>query len=309
MDVLRAALGETEMLYFGASYGTKLGATYADVFPDKVGRMVLDGAVDLVHRLLGSSASSRPAASRSALRSYVQNCVDEGDCFLGDTLDDGPATDPGPHRRTSTRSRSRPSSATGADRGATPFYGIVAPLYSRDTGSILDQGLQDAFDGDGTILLLLALGLLRVARRRTAPTTTTALEAILAINCLDDPDFVTADEVPAQIPAFEEASPTFGDVFAWGLTDCPASRRTVHRDAAAPDAARAPRRSWWSARRATRRRRTSGPCTWPTSSSRRCWSAATATATPATTPATTASTRRSRTTSSTAPCPQDGLEC
>ena len=47
MDVLRAALGEAQLLYFGASYGTKLGATYADLFPDKVGRMVLDGAVDL----------------------------------------------------------------------------------------------------------------------------------------------------------------------------------------------------------------------------------------------------------------------
>ena len=47
MDVLRAALGESQMLYFGASYGTKLGATYAELFPDRVGRLVLDGAVDL----------------------------------------------------------------------------------------------------------------------------------------------------------------------------------------------------------------------------------------------------------------------
>ena len=76
MDVLRAALGESQMLYFGASYGTKLGATYADLFPDKVGRMVLDGAVDL-------SIDSRQLSLEQAggfevaLRSYVQNCVDE----------------------------------------------------------------------------------------------------------------------------------------------------------------------------------------------------------------------------------------
>ncbi|MFA6298520.1 MAG: alpha/beta hydrolase, partial [Nocardioides sp.] len=47
MDVLRAALGESTLSYFGASYGTKLGATYAELFPDKVGRLVLDGAVDV----------------------------------------------------------------------------------------------------------------------------------------------------------------------------------------------------------------------------------------------------------------------
>ena len=47
MDVLRSALGEETLSYFGASYGTKLGATYAELFPDKVGRFVLDGAVDV----------------------------------------------------------------------------------------------------------------------------------------------------------------------------------------------------------------------------------------------------------------------
>jgi pimeloyl-ACP methyl ester carboxylesterase len=46
MDVLRSALGEERLTYFGASYGTFLGATYADLFPTRVGRMVFDGAVD-----------------------------------------------------------------------------------------------------------------------------------------------------------------------------------------------------------------------------------------------------------------------
>ena len=46
MDVLRAALGETKLDYLGKSYGTFLGATYADLFPTKVGRFVLDGVID-----------------------------------------------------------------------------------------------------------------------------------------------------------------------------------------------------------------------------------------------------------------------
>ena len=47
MDILRAALGEQTLSYLGFSYGTKLGATYAQLFPQRVGRFVLDGAVDV----------------------------------------------------------------------------------------------------------------------------------------------------------------------------------------------------------------------------------------------------------------------
>ena len=89
MDVLRAALGESRLTYLGASYGTKLGATYAELFPRRVGRMVLDGAVDL-------SVSSRTLSLEqargfeTALRAYVANCVEETDgCFLGSSVDAG----------------------------------------------------------------------------------------------------------------------------------------------------------------------------------------------------------------------------
>ena len=216
MDVLRAALGEAQLLYFGASYGTKLGATYADLFPDKVGRMVLDGAVDL-------SIDSRELSLQQAggfevaLRSYVQNCVDDGDCFLGDTVDDGLKTiqdliasiedHPLP-----TQDDTRPLAVGNA------FYGLVAPLYNRDYWSILDQALQMALDGDGS--LLLRLSDLYESRNDDGTYSDNSAEAILAINCLDDPYSITADQVPDQLPAFEQESPTFGDVFAWGLVSC-----------------------------------------------------------------------------------------
>jgi pimeloyl-ACP methyl ester carboxylesterase len=45
MDTIRAALGKQKLDYYGASYGTYLGQTYATVFPKRVGRMVLDGNV------------------------------------------------------------------------------------------------------------------------------------------------------------------------------------------------------------------------------------------------------------------------
>ena len=46
MDVLRAALGESRLTYLGKSYGTYLGAWYAQLFPARVRALVLDGAVD-----------------------------------------------------------------------------------------------------------------------------------------------------------------------------------------------------------------------------------------------------------------------
>ena len=92
MDVLRSALGEETLSYFGASYGTKLGATYAELFPDKVGRFVLDGAVD-VSLDAESLALEQATGFETALRAYVQNCLDTTDnCFLGDTVDEGLAT-------------------------------------------------------------------------------------------------------------------------------------------------------------------------------------------------------------------------
>ena len=215
MDVLRAALGEAKMLYFGASYGTKLGATYADLFPDKVGRMVLDGAVDL-------SIDSRQLSLEQAggfevaLRSYVQSCVDNGGCFLGDSVDAGLKT-----IQDLIAGVEQQPLPTQEDRDlevGNAFYGLVAPLYNKDYWSILDQALQMALGGDGT--LLLRLSDIYQSRNDDGTYSDNSAEAILAINCLDDPYSITADQVPAQLPAFEQESPTFGDVFAWGLMSC-----------------------------------------------------------------------------------------
>ena len=47
LDLLRRALGHDKLNYLGFSYGTHIGSVYAEMFPDKVGRMVLDGVSDL----------------------------------------------------------------------------------------------------------------------------------------------------------------------------------------------------------------------------------------------------------------------
>ena len=201
--------------YFGASYGTKLGATYAELFPAKVGHAVLDGAVDV-----GLSSREltlgQAGGFETALRAYVDNCTQvTDDCFLGETVDEGLATISG--LLDEIDSEPLP---TRLDRELTvgnAFYGVVYPLYNRDNWTVLSQGLGQALDGDGSTLLLLSDF---YASREDDTYTDNSTEAIYAINCLDDPYSIGPGEVPAQYDDFEGVSPTFGRVFAWSLVAC-----------------------------------------------------------------------------------------
>ncbi|WP_210649837.1 alpha/beta hydrolase [Nocardioides sp. SYSU D00065] len=215
MDVLRSALGEETLTYFGASYGTKLGATYAELFPERVGRFVLDGAVDVSLDSRGLSLE-QATGFETALRAYVQNCLDSTDnCFLGDSVDEGLATISG--LLDSIEDEPLPA----GDRDLTvgnAFYGIITPLYNRDYWFLLSTALASALDGEGAALLQLADAY--ASRNADGSYLDNSVEANYSINCLDDPASVPFARVPSLFAQFEEASPTFGRVFAWGMTTC-----------------------------------------------------------------------------------------
>jgi pimeloyl-ACP methyl ester carboxylesterase len=215
MDVLRSALGEEQLTYFGASYGTKLGATYAELFPDKVGRFVLDGAVD-VGLDPQSLALEQATGFETALRAYVQNCLDSTDnCFLGDTVDEGLATING----LLADIEAEPLPA--GDRELTvgnAFYGIITPLYNRDYWFLLSAALASALEGKGSALMDLADAY--ASRNADGSYVDNTIEANYSINCLDDPTSVPFEQVPSLFPEFEQASATFGRIFAWGMASC-----------------------------------------------------------------------------------------
>ena len=84
VDVLRGALGENQLDWFGASYGTTIGATYAELFPGNVRRMVLDGAV--AQNIPDDEAAIDQARGfQTALDAYLRDCLEKG-CFLGEDL-------------------------------------------------------------------------------------------------------------------------------------------------------------------------------------------------------------------------------
>ncbi|MBW8751845.1 MAG: alpha/beta fold hydrolase [Propionibacteriales bacterium] len=215
MDILRAALGERKLDYLGASYGTFLGATYADLFPHHVGRFVLDGAID--PSLSNEQLSLQQAHGfETALRAYVTDCVDRGSCFLGDSVDGGLLK-----IKSFLLAVDKKPLPTGGDRQLTEglaTLGIWMPLYVKSYWSQLTAGLKQAMD-EGTGSNLLGLADLYTSRGPSSYNDN-SMEALYAVNCLDHDDYIPTSDVPSHFAQFEKVSPTFGRAFAYGLSTC-----------------------------------------------------------------------------------------
>lgn len=219
LDIIRQVVGDPKMHYFGTSYGTQLGATYAELFPGRVSRMVLDAAVDpAVHGLeLGLAQLS---GFETALQAYLRDCVDSGECPLGDSVEEAEGTLVDLMARIDADPL--PTDEYGDDeRELTTgwaFYGLALPLYAAELWPVLTQALEAALDGDGSVLLRLADV---YASRFGGEYANNSMEAFVAINCLDDPGARTPAEIRQALPRFEEVSEVFGATFAWGGIGCP----------------------------------------------------------------------------------------
>ena len=83
LDMLRAALGDQKLTYLGYSYGTRIGSTYAEAYPQNVRAMVLDGAID--PNADPFEADIRQAeAFQKAFNDYAADCAKSPNCPLGD---------------------------------------------------------------------------------------------------------------------------------------------------------------------------------------------------------------------------------
>lgn len=207
-DVVRSLFGREKLDWFGFSYGTQIGATYATLFPDRVGRMVLDGAVDPSLNSIDASLAQAEGFHR-ALLAYVRDCTKGMWCPLGRDRRKAVQRIAGLMERIDQR----PLRTDDRNRKLTEglaFYGIAKPLYSESTWPTLTQAFDAALQGDGGVLLRLADGYFRDANG----------EAFHAVSCLDARDRPTLAEVEAAVPRFEKVSPVFGRALAWGALGC-----------------------------------------------------------------------------------------
>ncbi|MCM6777958.1 alpha/beta hydrolase [Nocardia sp. CDC159] len=80
-DVIRGVLGDEKLTYFGGSYGSRLGSTIAETYPDRVRAMVLDAAIDPTATMLDPVAMA--TGFQNAFNAYAADCTRSPDCPLG----------------------------------------------------------------------------------------------------------------------------------------------------------------------------------------------------------------------------------
>jgi len=230
MDRLREALGDEQLTYLGYSYGTTLGSTYAELFPDRVRALVLDGAVDPSKDDLESS-EGQAAGFEQAFDAFAQDCAQQGaDCPAGpdpralvyellDQAEASPIPSSGPDGRSAT--------------DGLVFLGILGALYSQDAWPDLAQALVDASAGDSVGIIALSDG---YTGRQDDGTYPNLIDANIAINCADSDQTFTATEVRGYIAEWDVSYPLYGAALASGLMTCTLWEATRHplpeRDAA-----------------------------------------------------------------------------
>lgn len=216
MDVVRAVVGDEKLNYLGYSYGTKLGATYAAMFPDKVGRVVLDSVLD--PSLTSDEVSEGQAAGfESALRAYAEDCLGGRGCPMTGSVDDAMAQ----IKAMLDRAHTNPL-PTGTDRRLTAplaFTGIAYPLYSQSLWPSLTDALSLGLEGDGSGLLSLADEYYE--RDSDGTYLSNSTEAFSSINCLDyDRGTGDIDAMRAAADTIKQVAPTVGSFFGFSDTLC-----------------------------------------------------------------------------------------
>ncbi|MDX3235545.1 alpha/beta hydrolase [Streptomyces sp. ME03-5709C] len=209
MDVVRAALGEDRLHFLGFSYGTYLGATYAELFPARVGRVVLDGAVDPA--MDGYHAYLNQARGyQTAWDAFAADCTRRRHCPVGRSVKEAGRTldalvaalDRAPVRR-----------GKNDHLDGEALLGAVVTALRAPDWETLRTLLAGVRDQDTSVL-----GELVGSDDDFAP----GDESMTAVNCLSSA--LESRSTPAQtlaaLPEFLRTSPQFGAFYNEDLSTC-----------------------------------------------------------------------------------------
>ncbi|MFJ2742119.1 alpha/beta hydrolase [Streptomyces sp. NPDC087440] len=213
MDVLRQALGDEKLNYMGISYGTRLGSVYASQFPDRSGRLVLD-AVDTLTENSRVSGLNQARAFQRAFDTFLATCAEQytADCPLGGTVKDATrAVD----RVVASLTKAPLKAEDGTEFGVAELRAAMSTsMYVPQAWGALAFGIAE-IDKNRDPAILAELNDL-------ADQPGNGDEAILAVNCADDPDRtpVTKEELAQIEKEFTQASPDFGRDMMGGAISC-----------------------------------------------------------------------------------------
>ena len=213
LDILRATNSNTKLNYLGISYGTRIGAIYADLFPGRVGRVVLDSAVDPSKREI-DSITETVAFKEGVLREYVEHCQAQDGCPLTGSTDEAVAQ--------------LAAFVDGLDKNPLTTPNSNATVNTQDATAIIQQHAVAQPNWDAlTAMLTPAItnhdGTLMVKAKQNSPDLSpeTTVEEVVsqaneqimlaAVICNDNPDAGgTASDWDAQAAAEKKTYPFFG---------------------------------------------------------------------------------------------------
>ncbi|MDJ0376251.1 alpha/beta hydrolase [Cryobacterium sp. PH31-L1] len=236
LDLLRAVLGDTHLNYLGYSYGTFLGATYAELFPEKVGRFVLDGAVDPSTSNF-EVTKTQAVGFENALRAYLTDCLAGEDCPFRGSVDSAMTTIGALLKSVDA---SPITAKDGRQLGGNALLtAIIYPLYQATAWPQLSKMLDTVLHGsaEGAFQFADAYN----GRDANGDYTDNSTESFMAINCIDYPYNADPTVMRAQAADLEAAAPVIGPFMSFGDIGCAdwpykftGERTEIHAAGAAP---------------------------------------------------------------------------
>jgi pimeloyl-ACP methyl ester carboxylesterase len=201
LEAIRGSLGDDKLTYLGYSYGTRIGALYAEAYPDKVRAMILDGAVDPNADQIEEEIR-QAAAFQKAFDNYAADCAQSPDCPLG--TDPAKAVDV---YKSLVEPLVKDPAKTKDPRGLSysdAIVGTILPLYSPSLWRHLTQALSELRDGTGDTMLAMAdLYMGRDAKGHYNNST----DVRVAVNCMDKPHITDRAKVVDEDRRTREAAP------------------------------------------------------------------------------------------------------
>jgi pimeloyl-ACP methyl ester carboxylesterase len=214
MDVIRAVLGDKKLNYLGKSYGTYLGTIYAQLFPDKVGRIVLDGAIDPGATPLEQSLI-QAVGFDDALDAFIKDCLQLDTCPLPKDATEQYFTD-------LFDSVAKKPLTTSTNRVATEslvVLGTASALYDNESGwPMLRVALKQAQSGRGFMFLSLADAYTGRQLNGTYPSNEG--DSGFVIDCLDWNDTRTNEQIAQDAQTFKAQASVFGPYLSYSGISC-----------------------------------------------------------------------------------------
>lgn len=216
LETLRAVLGDEKLNFLGKSYGTYLGTLYAELFPESVGRFVLDGAVD-PNSSNRDGTLGQAIGFESALNAFISSCLKRSDCALTKDLPTARKQVIGLLAKTAITPLESKSGREVTE--SLVLVGIASALYDSESGwPALRDAFKEATLGSGESFLTLADQY--SGRQEDGSYLSNENDALQVIDCLDQKEMETISAFKKGVAEFAEKAPIFGSYLAYAGLAC-----------------------------------------------------------------------------------------